>query len=127
MLTRGGADRIDGADRDRAPGPMPRPALGSGGEERGIPTAGVQVGIPTGARIRGVTIATGIAADTRTAYDGQSAPREPLNEETVARQKPVQRRKRFDSPKAWAVLIGLAWLLIPRLRGDRGQLNARKS
>jgi hypothetical protein len=63
MLTRTGADPIDGADPDRASGSMPRPALGSGGAERGIPTAGIRVGIPAGAPIRGVTTATGTDAD----------------------------------------------------------------
>ena len=63
MLTRGGADRIGGADPGRASGLTSHPVLGSGGAERGILTAGVQVGIPLGGQIRGVTIATGIAAD----------------------------------------------------------------
>jgi hypothetical protein len=63
MLLRGGVDRIDGADPDRVSGSMPRPALGSGGADRGIPTAGVRVGIPAGAQIHGVTSATGTAAD----------------------------------------------------------------
>jgi hypothetical protein len=63
MLTRTGADPIDGADPDRASGSMPRPALGSGGAERGIPTAGIRVGIPAGAQIRSATTATGTDAD----------------------------------------------------------------
>ena len=71
MLTRIGADRIGGADRDRASGSMPRPALGSGGAERGIPTPGIVAGMETGAEIRSVTGATDIAAD---AHDGHSFP-----------------------------------------------------
>ena len=63
MLTRIGADPIDGADPDRASGSTPLPALGSGGAERGILTAGIQVGMPTGAETQGVTGATGTAAD----------------------------------------------------------------
>ncbi len=63
MLTRIGADRIDGADPDRASGFTPLPALGSGGAERGILTPGIEVGIPTGAPIRGATGANGTAAD----------------------------------------------------------------
>ena len=63
MLTRGGVDRIGGADPDRASGSISRPALGSGGAEHGIPTAGIVAGMQTGAKIRSVTGATGIAAD----------------------------------------------------------------
>jgi hypothetical protein len=63
MLTRGGADRIDGAAPDRASGPTPPPALGSGGAEHGILTPGIQVGMPTGTPIRSVTGANGTAAD----------------------------------------------------------------
>jgi hypothetical protein len=63
MLMRIGADQIGGAGPDRASGPTSHPALGSGGAERGIRTAGIQVGIPLGAPIRSVTTATGIAAD----------------------------------------------------------------
>src|SRR5580704_7865697 len=63
MLTRGGADRIDGAAPDRASGPTPLPALGSGGAEHGILTPGIQVGMPTGTPIRSVTGANGTAAD----------------------------------------------------------------
>ena len=63
MLTRIGADQIGGAGLDRVSGLTSLPASGSGGAERGILTVGVQVGIPLGAQIRGVTSATGIAAD----------------------------------------------------------------
>jgi hypothetical protein len=63
MLTRGGAGRIGGADPDRVSGSTPLPALGSGGAERGILTPGIRDGMPTGAQIRGVTGATGIAAN----------------------------------------------------------------
>ena len=63
MLTRGGVGRIDGAAPDRALGSTPLPALGSGGEELGILTAGIGDGIPAGVLIRGVTIANGTAAD----------------------------------------------------------------
>jgi hypothetical protein len=63
MLSRIGADPIGGADPDRASGFMPRLALGSGGVERGIRTAGIRVGIPVGAQIRGVTTATGTDVD----------------------------------------------------------------
>ena len=63
MLTRGGAVRIGGAEPDHASGPTSLPALGSGGAERGILTAGIQVGMPTGAPIRSVTGAIGTAAD----------------------------------------------------------------
>jgi len=63
MLMHGGADRIDGADPGHVPVPTSLLALDFGGVGRGIPTAGVPVGIPLGAQITGVTGAIGTAAE----------------------------------------------------------------
>jgi hypothetical protein len=100
MLTRGGADRIDGADTDRASGSTPLPALDSGGAERGILTPGIQVGIPTGVQTMGVTGAIGTAAD---------APR------TASRRARLSRVRYWHRAK-FALGDGIAAKLIARHR-----------
>src|SRR5512146_1634640 len=87
MLTRGGADRIGGADPGRASVSTWRPALGSGGVGRGILTAGIAVGIPAGVRIHGVTGAIGTAVEAP-----QSAPKG-----SRPRQGPGETRTEFRS------------------------------